>query len=198
MSARLSLPRLFAPRATPRPFVVRWLPTFLGFPAGGTLAMLLTGPVDAPLPALLGGALAGAAIGGAQWLALRGRLPQAGWWVPATALGHALGLAAGSALVGYQTGLAPLAVQGAVTGLALGIAQGLTLRRSLPGWLWWMAAMPLLWALGWIVTTAAGVQVERQFTNFGSLGAIAVTLLGGLLLGRLLRDAPGRRVTAPA
>ena len=189
MSTPLTMPRAFANRALSRSFLVRWLPTFLGFPAGGSLAMLLTGPVAAPLPALLGGLLAGAAIGGAQWLALRDRLPDAAWWIPATAVSHAVGLAAGAALVGYQTGLAQLAIQGAVTGLALGVAQGLLLRRSLPGWPWWTLAMPLLWALGWVVTTAAQVQVEQQFTNFGSLGALAFCLLSGLLLDCLLRNA---------
>jgi hypothetical protein len=172
------------------------MPTFLGFPAGGALAMLLTGPVNAPLPALLGGLLAGAAIGGAQWLALRDRLPNAAWWVPATALAHAVGLAVGSALVGYQTGMAQLAIQGAVTGLALGVAQGLLLRRSLPGWPLWTLAVPFLWALGWVVTTAARVQVEQQFSNFGSLGALAFTLLSGLLLGRQLREAERAPATA--
>lgn len=189
MSTRLAMPRMFANHPLSRSFLLRWMPTFLGFPAGGSLAMLLTGPVDAPVPALLGGLLAGAAIGGAQWLALRDRLPDAAWWIPATALAHAIGLTAGSALVGYQTGMAQLAIQGLVTGLALGIAQGLVLRRSLPGWPWWTAAMPILWALGWIVTTAAQVQVEQQFSNFGSLGALAFCLLSGLLLGRLLREA---------
>lgn len=195
MSTRLTMPRTFANHALSRSFLLRWMPTFLGFPAGGSLAMVLTGPVDAPVPALLGGMLAGLAIGSAQWLALRDRLPDATRWIPATALGHAAGLAAGSALVGYQTGLVPLAIQGLVTGLALGIAQGLVLRRTLPGWPWWMLAMPVLWALGWVVTTAAQVQVERQFTNFGSLGALAFCLLSGLLLNLLLRDATRERET---
>lgn len=199
MSTPLTMPRAFANRSLSRSLLVRWMPTFLGFPAGGSLAMLLTGPVDAPLPALLGGLLAGAAIGGAQWLALRDRLPDAAWWAPATAIAHAIGLTAGSALVGYQTGLTHLAIQGAVTGLALGIAQGLVLRRSLPGWPWWTLAMPLLWALGWAVTTLAQVLVEQQFSNFGSLGALVFTLLSGLLLGRLLRGAqPAPATTSPA
>ena len=189
MSSRLTLPRLFSGRPLSRSFLLRWMPTFLGFPAGGSLAMVLTGPVNAAAPALAGGLLAGVAIGVAQWLALRDRLPDATWWIPATAIAHAIGLVAGSALVAYQTGMAQLALQGAVTGLALGIAQGLVLRRSVAGWPWWSLAMPFLWALGWVVTTAAQVQVERQFSNFGSLGALVFTLLSGLLLSRLLRDA---------
>jgi hypothetical protein len=188
MSTRLSMPRFSASLAMSRSFLLRWMPTFLGFPAGGALTILLTGPVDAPLPALLGGLLAGGVVGGAQWLALKDRLPEAVWWIPATALAHAVGLAIGSTLVGYETGMAQLAIQGAVTGLALGAAQGLVLRHSVPGWQWWTLAMPFLWALGWVVTTAAQVQVEQQFTNFGALGALAFTLLSGVLLGRLLPD----------
>lgn len=189
MSTRLTMLRVLTNYTSSRSLLVRWMPTFLGFPVGGTLAMLLTGPVNAPIPALLGGLVAGAAIGGTQWLALRDRLPDATWWIPATALAHAIGLAAGSTMVGYQTGIAQLAIQGAVTGLALGIAQGWVLRRSLPGWPWWTLAMPVLWALGWVITTAAHVQVVQQFTNFGSLGALAFTLFSGVLLGRLLPGA---------
>lgn len=47
--------------------------------------------------------------------------------------------------------------------------------------------MPPLWALGWIVTTAAGIGVDQRFTNFGASGAIVVTALSGLVLVQLLR-----------
>jgi uncharacterized membrane protein len=52
-------------------------------------------------------------------------------------------------------------------------------------WLW-AAAMPALWALGWTVTTVAGISVGDQFTVFGSTGAITVSALLGLLLQHLL------------
>jgi hypothetical protein len=35
----------------------------------------------------------------------------------------------------------------------------------------------VIWALGWTVTTAIGVDVESQYTVFGSSGALVVTLL---------------------
>ena len=38
---------------------LRWLPTFAGFPLGGLLAELVVGPVDASAPALAGGAITG-------------------------------------------------------------------------------------------------------------------------------------------
>ncbi len=184
--------RSFLSRTDSASFWLRWAPTFLGFPLGGTLGMVTVGAVSSPVTALVGGLLAGAALGAVQWLALRNRLPGMAW-IPATAGGQALGLASGSALVNYQTDLASLAVQGAVMGAAIGLLQAFVLRRSLAGWFWWALAMPLLWALGWSVTTLAGVQVDQQFTNFGSLGAIVVTIFSGLLLTRLLQNP---RVTA--
>ena len=172
---------------TARGLWLRWLPTFLGFPAGGFIAMTVPGPVTNVTAALAGGAVAGAVLGAVQWLALRGRLANTEWWNPATAVGQSVGLAAGAALVGYRTGLQDLAIQGAITGLGVGILQALVLRQHVVTWFWWAVAMPLLWALGWIVTTAAGVRVDQHFTNFGAFGAIVVTALSGLLLVQLLR-----------
>ena len=172
---------------TSRSFWLRWLSTFVGFIAGGAIAIAVTGPVMNVIAAVGGGAIAGAVIGAGQWLALRGRLPDAVWWVPATAVGQAVGLAAGAILVGYRTGVQDLAIQGAVTGLGVGILQALVLRQHAATWFWWAIAMPPLWALGWVVTTAAGVGVGQSFTNFGATGAIVVTILSGLLLVQLLR-----------
>jgi hypothetical protein len=174
-------------RLTSKEFWLRWLPTFVGFIAGGAVASAVTGPVTNVITTVGGGAIAGAIIGAGQWLALRSRLPDAVWWVPATAVGLAVGLAAGAALVGYRTGLQDLAIQGAITGLSVGILQALVLRPHVATWFWWAIAMPPLWALGWIVTTAAGVGVNQQFTAFGATGAIVVTILSGLLLVLLLR-----------
>jgi len=185
--------------ATAKGLWLRWLPTFVAFIVGGAIAIAVTGPVTSLTTALGGGALAGAVLGAGQWLALRGRLPKLELWIPATAIGQAVGLAAGATLVGYRTGLQDLAIQGAITGLGVGVLQALVLRPHVATWFWWAIAMPPLWALGWVVTTAAGIRVDQQFTNFGASGAIVVTILSGLLLVQLLRaPRPIVEVTLPA
>jgi hypothetical protein len=178
---------------------LRWLPSFIAFIAGGAVAIAVTGPVTTLTAALAGGALAGAVLGVGQWLALRGRLPKLEWWIPATAVGQAVSLAAGAAVVGYRTGLQDLAVQGAITGLGVGILQALVLRPHTATWFWWAIAMPPLWALGWIVTTLGGIGVDQHFTNFGAYGAITFAVVSGLLLVQLLHaPRPIDEVARPA
>jgi hypothetical protein len=130
-----------------------------------------------------------------QWWAADGALGRAAAWVGASAVGYAGGLAAGAALVGYDTDLTALAVMGLVSGAVLGGAQGLVLaregRRELA--VAWGVAMPVLFALGWIATSAAGISVEEQFTVFGAAGAVLFMLLSGLLFARF---APARSQVA--
>jgi hypothetical protein len=186
MSARSPAAMSLFDPSTAKGLWLRWLPTFLGFPTGGLIAIAVLGPVTNLTTALAGGAVAGAVLGAAQWLALRSRLSKSEWWIPATAIGQAVGLAAGATLVGYRAGLQDLAIQGAISGLGVGLLQALALRPHVATWFWWALAMPPLWTLGWIVTTAAGIAVDQSFTNFGASGAIVVTALSGLLLVQLL------------
>jgi len=162
-----------------------WTVGFLAFPLAGFCGTAVAGRVDDPLSALLGGAVAGLVIGTGQALASRRRL-RLRRWIPATSIGMSLGLLLGASTVGYRTTLADLALMGALTGVVLGIAQTFTLpRNAKPRWLW-AAGMPILWALGWTVTTIAGIAVEEQFTNFGAFGALTFSALSGLLLLYLL------------
>jgi hypothetical protein len=188
------------PAASPPSFLRTWLiwtAGFVAFPLAGLAGTAVVGRVDSPLSALGGGAVAGLVIGAGQALLSRRRL-EVRRWVPATSIGMGVGLLLGAALVGYRTSLADLALMGAVTGIPLGIAQALALpRRTHLRWVW-AAAMPVLWALGWIVTTVGGIDVDQQFTNFGAYGAITFSALSGLLLHRLLpyrTDAAGPHVT---
>jgi hypothetical protein len=98
--------------------MLRWMPTFVGFPTGGLAAKLIIGPVDNLTTAIAGGAITGAFIGLAQWLGVRRTGVSPELWVGATAAGLAIGRSAGAAIVSYQTDLAALATQGAVSGLA--------------------------------------------------------------------------------
>jgi hypothetical protein len=153
---------------------LRWLPTFLGFPLGGLLAELVVGPVDGLGPALAGGAITGLVLGAVQSWGLGAAGPPARRWIAATGLGLAVGLALGAAAVGYGTDAGDLVTQGAICGLAVGSAQALVLGGR-AAWLW-APALSALWALGWATTAAIGVDVERQYTVFGSSGALVVTV----------------------
>ena len=167
---------------------LRWLPTILAFPLGGYLARELVGPADQLTATLLGGALLGAVLGTAQALALRSRVAPLPW-IGATAVGLAVGVALGSAAVDYGTGPADLAVQGAISGAVLGAAQALALRGRLPGAWRWLPLTAVAWTLGWTVTRAAGIDVERHYYNFGLSGALAATVLTGLLAVTIVRHA---------
>jgi hypothetical protein len=161
-----------------------WTAGFLAFPIGGALATAATGRVNDLGSALLGGLVVGAVIGTGQWLVAR-RLLDAKTWIPATAVAMSIGLAVGAWVVGYGTSLSKLALMGFITGIPLGAAQAFLLRdRVANAWVWG-AAMPLLWALGWTVTTAGGIDVDQQFAVFGAYGAITFMALSGVLLDRL-------------
>jgi hypothetical protein len=167
-----------------------WTVGFVAFPIAGVLATAVTGRVNDVASALVGGLVAGAVIGTGQWLVAR-RLLDPRTWIPATAVAMGIGLAVGAGVVGYGTSLGELALMGFITGIPLGAAQAYLLRDRLANAWVWAVAMPLLWALGWTVTTAGGIDVDRQFAVFGAYGAITFMALSGVLLDRL------RAATAP-
>ena len=161
----------------------------VGFPIGGLVADLVVDGVDSVGAALVGGLIAGAIIGAAQWFALRRWVS---WlWIPATAAGMALGLAAGAALADYGTNRGDVVLIGAATGLGVGVAQALVLaRRGIPGAFWWAVANPPAWAVGWLVTSyVITTNVDERFTNFGAGGALVYGLLTWLLLAALFQAA---------
>ena len=168
----------------------RWMVSFLGFPLGGLAAILVVGAVDNLTAALIGGLITGTILGAAQSWALGRSGPPALQWIAATAVGLMAGFGVGSSVVDYHTSLAALTVQGAISGLAVGLAQAFVLRRRL-GWLvlLWPAALPVVWALGWVVTTSIGIAVDQQFIVFGSSGALVVTAFTAVLPLVLTRKA---------
>jgi hypothetical protein len=173
-----------------------WTAGFLAFPIAGIAAEAAVGRVDDAGSALIGGLVVGAVIGTGQWLVAR-RLLNPQTWIPATAVAMGVGLLVGAWVVGYGTSLGELALMGFITGIPLGAAQAFLLRdRVANAWVW-AVAVPLLWALGWTVTTAAGVDVERQYAVFGALGAITFMALSGVLLDRLRAATPSPQPGPP-
>ena len=169
-----------------------WTAGFIAFPIAGLAAQAATGRINDPGSALIGGFVAGAVIGTGQWLVGRRLLGDPRAWIPATALAMGIGLMVGAWAVGYGTSLGELALMGAITGIPIGAAQAYLLRERVANAWVWAAAMPLLWALGWTVTTATGVDVDRQYAVFGASGCITFMALSGVLLDRL------RAATSPA
>ncbi|MEU4294787.1 hypothetical protein AB0E63_41745 [Kribbella sp. NPDC026596] len=170
-----------------------WTAGFFAFPLAGVAGTAAAGRVDGPMAALLGGLVAGLVLGAGQALVSRRRLDPRRW-IPATGIGMGAGLLLGASAVGYGTSLGELALMGAITGVVLGVAQALALPRQVHLRWAWAAAMPVLWALGWTVTTLGGISVDNQFTIFGAYGAVTFSALSGLLLHYLL---PYRGTTDP-
>jgi hypothetical protein len=171
-------------------FWLFWVLAFFSFPIAGLLALFVV-PVDTPVRALIAGAIAGAALGLIQWLILKSRLPSLSiWWVAATSIGMAVGLALGTVFLGSETAGNELLWRGAITGLCIGIAQWIILRQvlPLPQSIIWIGVVSLGWALGWFVTRAAGIDLSAKWYVFGMSGALAFQLFTGLALYFLLRS----------
>ena len=167
-----------------------WTVAFVSFPIAGIAAGIAVGRINDAVAALVGGLIAGAVIGFGQWLAARRLLGDPLAWIAATAAAMGIGLLAGAWAVGYGTSVGELALMGAITGVPVGAVQAFLLRgRVARSWVW-AAAMPLLWALGWAVTTAAGIGVDRQYAVFGAFGAITFMALSGVVLDRLRAATP--------
>lgn len=172
-------------------FWLFWVFAFLSFPIAGVLAIFVV-PVTTPLRALIAGAIGGAALGLIQWLVLRARLPSLSiWWVAATSIGMAVGLALGIAFLGSETAGNVLLWRGAITGLFIGVAQWIVFQRvlPLPQSVIWIGVVSLGWVLGWFVTRAAGIDLSDKWYVFGMSGALAFQLLTGLALYFLLRSS---------
>jgi hypothetical protein len=177
------------PKAAGWRFFLWWMLAFLGFPLGGYLAFVLVGSVEGAVSGALGGALAGAVIGAAQWLVLRRYLRVGPEWILATALGVAIGDALGALLTGAGTGLGSLLITGLATGVAAGLLQwGLFLRGRLLLASLWPPVVAIAWPVGWTVTWAFGIDVERGYYAFGASGALVFAAITGLAMLLMLRS----------
>jgi len=169
-------------RASTGRIIARWMISFAGFPLGGVAAILLTGPMLSTTSALSGGLVTGAVLGLVQAWAMRADRRLLLAWVVATAAGLAVGLVAASQVVNFATALSDLALQGVLSGAAVGLAQAVVLWSRIGRIaLAWPAYLAGVWAAGWTVTTSIGVKVSDQFIVFGSSGALVAALLTSVL-----------------
>lgn len=160
----------------------RWVGTFIAFPLAGVAARLVAGDIDSTTSALVGGLAGGAALGILQ--ASIGGLDRSIWtrWTAATAVGLATGLAVGATAVGFDTDSGSLAVMGAYSGAAVGIAQALSISMRTSDRIAWALATPALWALGWFITSHVIVDADTHHAMFGAPSGLLVCALSGLLV----------------
>ena len=135
-------------------------------------------------------AIFGAFIGFVQWLLLRGRIPRAGWWLPATTAGLWAGTTVAFRLTGMRLPILPyqLLLGGAVTGFILSATQLIVLRPTRRGALIWLLAG----ALGWLLLTLVVGESLDHMTDLLALGAIPA-VVNGLALAWFWRDLAGAR-----
>jgi hypothetical protein len=170
-----------------------WIATALAFPPAGYIAHEIVGRVDDVGAAVLSGLITGAVIGTGQWVVLRrrGGSPR---WIVATAAGLGIGLAAGAALVDYETSLGALMAMGAVSGVGVGLAQSASFAPLRRHALTWTLATGALWAIGWAVTTGSGIDVDKQWPVFGISGALVAAVLQCLFISRYVPDTKSTRI----
>ena len=157
--------------------------SFAGYPLGGYAAFLLTGRVDSPGPALAGGLLTGVVLGAIQvWAHGAGAAAPAG--VDPRHRGRADGRRGRRCCAGRLPDRPRFAGR---PGCCDEARWSVSPRRSslVPR----LGALAFVWplflsgtfAIGWAVTTSAGIDVDQQFTIFGSSGALVATLLTAVL-----------------
>lgn len=156
----------------------RWLLAFLGFPIGGGITYLVIGAIDSPLKGLAGGAIAGACIGGAQWLALRSQRDIDGKWIVISSAGLAAGVALSTALLGTDNDVNSVIGRAALTGISLGTAQAYSLQHSRGAALLWALAAAAGYTIAWPVTRLViRDNIQMGYVVFGSSGAILFQII---------------------
>jgi len=100
----------------------------------------------------------------------------------------AIGDALGALLTGAGTQIGALLITGLATGVVVGLLQwGLFLQGRLVLASLWVPVVAIAWPLGWTVTWAAGVDVERGYYVFGASGALVFAAVTGLAMLFMLR-----------
>jgi hypothetical protein len=86
------------------------------------------------------------------------------------------------------TGIGALLIIGLATGVVVGLLQwGAFLRARVLSASLWAPVVAIAWPVGWTVTWAFGIDVERGYFVFGSTGALVFAAITGLAMLFMLR-----------
>lgn len=163
------------------------------------LVGLVVGTLQSLATLAVVGAVLGTILGLAQWLVLRGRIPHSNSWIPATAIGSAIGWSIGlmatfvfigESTTSLESSLLRSSVLGGAIGVALGLAQWVVLRRFNHAANAWLLASPLGWASGlaagwglaWMLITALSPQPD---VSDMAIRVALITSLNGLIPGTI-------------
>jgi hypothetical protein len=190
-------------------FWLAWvLATIVGFVIGALLGMsvaygLFDRDVFDATIGITAGIVMGATAGCLQWVVLRDKVAQAGWWVLASTLGFALTLGTLGAMgIGDTNENYIMAgiLFAAVFGVAGGVLQWLVLRQvGIPrAGLWVPASIfgSLVAAIGFPISAALGAAGNYGLSAivFGLLLGAGLGAVPGAVLVWLLRQSPSRDI----
>jgi hypothetical protein len=142
----------------------------LAFPVSGTIALLVTGPAKSIKATLIGGALVGTILGFIYGYILKGYIDMP------IILGSAVALALSNTIAmsfnKYTTSFKSLLQLGLISGIALGLTQGLLLGNA-----YWGIAIAIGWIVGWPLMKKIGIDVDKQYHIFGLIPALLLNIL---------------------
>jgi hypothetical protein len=196
-------------------FVARWTVfTTLGLAAGMFSALLLGGSIQSIVGMMLVTpiltSLVGAVLGLSQQACLRSKFARPSLWVAASGVGLGIGLAVGvviveqvgTLLIGHRPNVGQLGpfsralsvcVVGLVSGVCLGAAQSLVIRRQAFNVRGWIRTSALALGVG---LPASSLIVDLLFGSIRSpLGIAAFVLFAGVIFGAMSAKPMARAVS---
>jgi hypothetical protein len=139
--------------------------------------------LPSPLSLVIGGIMAGALIGLAQWAILSPNVRGAGWWVLATAMGWMAGLMITGFVVSAKENVLVRFVGVGLGGFVFGLAQWAALRPGSGRRGKWVLAT----TAGWVAALVLGIglpgTVDVDVTGSGAMEAALTGAVGLALIG---------------
>jgi hypothetical protein len=165
---------------------IRFIPTLFAFPIGGELVSLAIGSIRTPTQALAGGIIVGLLVGVSQFIALR-KFGASSSWIWSSMFSLAISNYGFAMAFGLKTDSIHLMIQGAFTGLFIGLAQAFSQRITFGKVIYWALANSATWSLAWLVTSKVIVDIEFGYAIFGSSGALIATSILTFVIPNIFR-----------